>query len=168
MPSHRRAYATQIRFFDDPYGSNIAKGCGLRRSFGLEPLMIGYYAFLPPRLVGNGRFGLYATMAFLPPKLVGKGRFGLYAFLPPRLVGNGRFGLLLLDTVALAKLGTTRTAEKAATSSSFMVRASQGSLVLVAYRLRNTNLSRALGWLLQLWWNLTLRRLVILPRYFIL
>jgi len=61
--------------------------------------------------------------ASLLPRL-GKGRFGLYATLPflPRL-GKGRFGLLLLDTVALAKLGTNRTAEKAATNSNFMVRA---------------------------------------------
>jgi hypothetical protein len=76
------------------------------------------------------------------------------------------FGLLL-DTRALAKHGTPRTADKAATVNNFTVRASQGSVVLVAYRLRNTNLSRGFGWLLQLWWNLTLKRLVILPRYLI-
>jgi len=103
----------------------------------------GLYASDPdlPRLFGNGRFGLYASDPDLP-RLFGKGRFGLYATDPdlPRLFGKGRFGLtfvadmprlfgngklgLLLDTFALAMQGTTRTADKAATDSSFIKRAS--------------------------------------------
>jgi hypothetical protein len=137
-----------------------------------------------PRLFGKGRFGLYATDPDLP-RLFGKGRFGLNATDPdlPRLFGKGRFGLtfvadmprlfgkgklgLLLDTFALAMQGTTRTADKAATDSSFIKRASPGSLVHVAYRLRITNLSGGCLTPLQLWWNLMPRRLVILPMYLI-
>jgi hypothetical protein len=48
----------------------------------------------------------------------------------PNWRGNGMLGLLA-DTLALARQGTTRTADKAATVSSFMEKASRG-LVLVA------------------------------------
>ena len=73
----------------------------------------------------------------------------------PNWRGKGMLGLLL-DTIALAKQGTTRTADKAATVSNFTVKASQGSLKRVAYRLRIPYLSRGWESLVQLWWNLTL------------
>jgi hypothetical protein len=116
-----------------------------------------------PRLFGKGRFGLPAAMDL--PRLFGKGRFGLLvATDKPRLFGKGRFGLLA-DTFALAKHGTTRTVDRTATVSNFMARVSQGSLMLVVYRLRITNLSGGCLASLQLWWNLTPRTLVILPTY---
>jgi hypothetical protein len=118
-----------------------------------------------PRSRGKGRFGL--PIATDLPRSRGKGRFGLLIATDlPRSRGKGKFGLPT-DTFALAKHGTTRTAEKAATDSSFMERASQGSLLLVAYRLRIPNLSGGCLGLLQLWWNLALERMVILPTYFV-
>jgi hypothetical protein len=116
-----------------------------------------------PRSRGKGRLGL--PLATDLPRSRGNGRFGLpIATDLPRSRGKGKFGLPA-DTFALAKHGTTRTADKAATDSSFIGRASQGSVLHVAYRLRIPNLSRGCLALLQLWWNLALERMVILPTY---
>ena len=88
-----------------------------------------------PRLLGKGRLGLNATDL---PRLFGKGKFGLAATTDlPRLLGKGRFGLAV-DTFALAMHGTTRTADKAATDSSFMEKPPRGLLISrrIAYVLR--------------------------------
>jgi hypothetical protein len=107
-----------------------------------------------PALFGKGRFGLAATVTI--PALFGKGRFGLAATVTiPVLFGKGRLGLLL-DTNALARQGTASTAVRARTENDFMAGGLPRGMVLVAYRLRNTNVSGGCQALLQLWWNLTL------------